>query len=97
MPIKRAAGSIKSYFKIWTLEKKKITVTRMDSNKKISLNFRECFFLGGLECVGHSFAYVAYFIFLRDVWIRTQRAAAAARRATNVATHLPDLANLPLN
>ncbi len=26
-------------------------------------------FFGGLECVGHSFAYVAYFLFLRDVWI----------------------------
>ncbi len=30
---------------------------------------------GGLPCVGHSFAYVAHFVFLRDVWIRTQRAA----------------------
>ncbi len=26
-------------------------------------------FLGGLECVGHSFAYGAHFLFLRDVWI----------------------------
>ncbi len=25
-------------------------------------------------CVGHSFAYVAHFVFLRDVWIRIQRA-----------------------
>ncbi len=24
-------------------------------------------FFGGLECVGHSFAYVAHFVFLRDV------------------------------
>jgi hypothetical protein len=35
------------------------------------------FFLGGgewvLQCVGHSFDYVAHFAFLRDVWIRTQR------------------------
>jgi hypothetical protein len=51
------------------------------------------FFLGGgglLECVGHSFAFVAHFEFLRDVWIRTQRAALASRRATgtNLATHL---------
>ncbi len=43
----------------------------------------------GLELVGHSFAYVAHFVFLRDVWIRTQRAAVASRRATNLATHLP--------
>ncbi len=30
-----------------------------------------------------------YFLFLRDVWIRTQRAAVASRRATNLATHIP--------
>jgi hypothetical protein len=41
------------------------------------------YFFGGLECVGHSFAYVAHFVFWRDVWIRTQRAAVASRRATN--------------
>jgi hypothetical protein len=46
------------------------------------------YFLGGLECVGHSFAYVAYFVFLRDAWIRTQRAAEGNSRATNLATHL---------
>jgi hypothetical protein len=44
---------------------------------------------GGLACVGHSFAYVAHFVFLKDVRIRTQRAAVAGRRATNLATHLP--------
>jgi hypothetical protein len=52
---------------------------------------------GGLECVGHSFAYVAHFIFLRDTWIRTQRAAVASRCAThlsNFANHLPNLAKL---
>jgi hypothetical protein len=27
--------------------------------------------VGGLECVGHSFAYIADFVFLRDLWIRT--------------------------
>ncbi len=44
-------------------------------------------FLGGLEYVGHSFAY-AYVdpFFKRDVWIRTQRAAVASRRATNLFT-----------
>ncbi len=59
------------------------------------------YFFGGLECVGHSFAYVAH-LFLRDVWIRTQRASIASRRATNLAinlpfsnlaTHLPKLSN----
>jgi hypothetical protein len=32
------------------------------------------FFFGSLECVSHTFTYVAHFVFLRDVWIRTQRA-----------------------
>ncbi len=54
-----------------------------------------CIFFGGLECVGHSFAYVAHFVFLRDVWIRTQRAAVASRRATNLATYLPEPPILP--
>jgi hypothetical protein len=35
--------------------------------------FLFCIFFGGLECVGHSFAYVAHFVFLGDVWLRTQR------------------------
>ncbi len=30
-------------------------------------------FFVGLECVGHSFAYVAHFVFLRNVWIRTHK------------------------
>ncbi len=47
------------------------------------------YFIGRLECVGHSFAYVALFDFLVDVWIRTQKAAVASRSATNLATHLP--------
>ncbi len=34
-------------------------------------------FIGGQECVGHSFAYVAHLYFLGDVWIRTQSAAIA--------------------
>ncbi len=33
------------------------------------------FFIGGLECVGFSFASVAHFVFLRHLWIRTQRAS----------------------
>jgi hypothetical protein len=40
------------------------------------------YFFGGMECVGHPFAYVAHFVFLR------RRAAIATRRATNLATHL---------
>jgi hypothetical protein len=40
----------------------------------------------------HSFAIVANFVFLRDVWIRTQRAAVASGSASNLATHLPYLA-----
>jgi hypothetical protein len=46
-------------------------------------------FLGGLECVCHSFAYVTHFVFLRGVNIPTQRAAVASRCAANLATHLP--------
>jgi hypothetical protein len=38
---------------------------------------------GGLECIGHFFAYVVHFLFLGYAWIRTQRAA--------VATYLPDI------
>ncbi len=48
-----------------------------------------CIFFGGLEWIVHSFAYVANFVFLRDVWIRTQSASVASRRATNLANHLP--------
>ncbi len=54
------------------------------------------YFFGGLECVGHSLAYVALFVFLRDFWIRTQRAAVASRRATNLATHERSLKQLYL-
>jgi hypothetical protein len=43
-------------------------------------------FFGGLDCVGHSVAYIAHFVFLR--------AAVSSRRATDLATHLLNLANL---
>ncbi len=46
------------------------------------------FFSAGLSVLHMSFAYVAHFAFLRDVWIRTQRAAIASRLATKLATHL---------
>jgi hypothetical protein len=45
------------------------------------------YFSGGID--SYSFAYGAHFVFLRDVWIRTQRAAEASRRATNLATPSP--------
>jgi hypothetical protein len=45
---------------------------------KIVLFFYFFIFFGGLECVGHSFAYVTHYVFLRYVWIRTQRAAIAS-------------------
>jgi hypothetical protein len=41
-----------------------------------------------MECVCHSLAIVALFVILKDVWIRTQRAAVASRRATSLAAHL---------
>jgi hypothetical protein len=53
------------------------------------------YFIGGLQCVGHSFAYVAHFVFLIDVWIRTQSAAVASRSATNLAAHLADQRSRP--
>ncbi len=39
------------------------------------------YFFGGLEGIGHFFTYVAHFVFLRGVWIRTQRAAVASMQA----------------
>ncbi len=54
------------------------------------------YIFGGLECVGHSFAYV----FLGDIRIRTQRAAVASRCAAThlsiLATHLPTLPPISL-
>ncbi len=47
------------------------------------------YFFGWLECAGYSFAYVACFVLLGYVWIRTQRAAVANRCATNLDTYLP--------
>ncbi len=50
------------------------------------VRFVSVYFFGGLECVSHSFVCVAHFVFLRDVWNLTQRAAVASRLATNLAT-----------
>ncbi len=52
-------------------------------------------FFGGLDRVGHSFAYVAHLLFLRDVWIRTQSAAVASWCATDWATHPSTKPNIP--
>ncbi len=48
------------------------------------LYFRK--FFADLEFIAHSFAYVAHFVFLREVWIRPppQRAAVASRGANNL-------------
>ncbi len=54
------------------------------------------YYFGGLECVGHSFAYVAQFVFLRDVWIRTQTAAVTSRRATRYQLSHPSPFNLKI-
>jgi hypothetical protein len=58
---------------------------------------------GGLACVGRSFAYICCPISncLRDVWIRTQRAAVASMCAQppislpNIVTHLPHQLSRP--
>ncbi len=65
--------------------------------RAILLKFFLCIFLGGLECVGHSFAYVAHYVCLRDVSIRTQRATVTSMRTTYLATHLPRLGNSPFS
>jgi hypothetical protein len=49
-----------------------------------------CIFFCGLDCLGHSFANVPLFIFLRDVWIRTQIGAGESRRYQ--LSHSPNLA-----
>jgi hypothetical protein len=61
---------------------------------KATYNTLYIYFFGGLYCVCHSFANVAHFVFLGDVWIRTQRAAVASRRATNLATQLATATHL---
>ncbi len=62
---------------------------------KLVLGFRDkiktlfVYLFGGLECVGHFFANVTFFVVLRLVWIRTKRDTVACRCATNLASHLP--------
>jgi hypothetical protein len=40
------------------------------------------YFLGGLECIGHSFAYASHFVFLRDVWIQISEQVQSELKAT---------------
>ncbi len=47
------------------------------------------YFLGGLQCVGHSFAYVALEV-ERYLDLNPGSYTVASRRATNLATHLPE-------
>ncbi len=47
-----------------------------------SMEFFVVNFSPGKSVLATSFAYVAHFVFLRDVWIRSQRAA-------DLTTHLP--------
>ncbi len=56
--------------------------------KNAAYNRAEIFlhYFGGPECVGHSFAYVAHFYFIMDVWIQTQSAVIPSKRTINLAT-----------
>jgi hypothetical protein len=65
-----------------------VQIQSLDHLTNVCTLFLFVYFLAGFECVGHSFAYVAHYVFLRDVCIGTQRAAAASRRATNLAISL---------
>ncbi len=47
--------------------------------------------IGRLQCVGHSFAYVAHLVFLRDGRIRTQRAAVASTGAHQLSLPSPKM------
>jgi hypothetical protein len=49
-----------------------------------------CIFFGGLDCVGHSLAYVAHCVFLRDVWMRCKQARyQLSHPSPYFPTHLP--------
>jgi hypothetical protein len=71
-------------------------------NIKIHLVIHLCIYIflyvfGGLKWRANSFAYVAHFVFLRYVWIRTQRPAEACKLTNNLATHLRVATHLPLS
>ncbi len=54
-------------------------------------NFITLYIFDRLECVGYSFNYVTHMWLLKDVWIPTQRATIANRRATNLASPVPEI------
>jgi hypothetical protein len=58
----------------------------MKFNQDVALKTLPIFF-GGVECVGHSFAYVVHFVFLRDVWIDLNPEICRIKQARLV-THL---------
>jgi hypothetical protein len=58
-----------------------VLVDPYNNNYIILISIVFVYFFGDLECVGHSFDYVTHFVFLRYVWIQTQRPAVASRRA----------------
>jgi hypothetical protein len=41
-------------------------------------------YFGGLDRFSHSFVFVAHFVFLRDVWIQTQRSSVTQAGATEL-------------
>ncbi len=75
----------------------KLFMHYINTTKQIAPAFSLYIFFGGLECVDHSFTYIAHLWFLRDVWFQTQCAAVARGRAINLATLPPYLATHPPN
>ncbi len=76
---------------VWIRTQKAAVISRRATNSPFPFFIFFCIFFSGLECVGHFFAYVAHFVFLGNVWIRTQRDAVACRCTASFATRLPFL------
>jgi hypothetical protein len=64
-----------TFYRCYTVDETCSTVQRQLVSRSLTLMNFFC----GLECVGHSFAYVTHFVILKDVWIRTQRLSKKAR------------------
>jgi hypothetical protein len=73
------------------VKQKQIDILDYAKNRAFGLRKFCKLYFRWVEFVNHSFAHVAHFVFLRDVWLRTQRAEAASSRATNLSTHLHEL------
>jgi hypothetical protein len=56
----------------FTITSHKLTIHKEapDQHQDLKVVFSNifCLFFGWIKCVGHSCAYVAHFVFLRDVW-----------------------------